>query len=261
MRRLPVPRIAVLPLRGRLNMVSVEPYIPIVRYLTTNNRIKGVLLLVDSPGGTGGATEMLYTALKRLDERKPLFAFVTELAASGGYWASLGARRIYALRSSLVGSIGIIGFKLVLKEGLSRLGVEVMVTKKGKHKDMFFFNRPYTEEEGDKMDRLLAELYQQFVDVVVEERGLKAESVQKLATGELFTASRALEMGLIDEISDYEGALEDLAKEAGVKRESAVKVEPRRSYFRRFMQGAVSAAVDEVYYHVGQEFYYPFHRR
>lgn len=245
-RRLPIPRIAVLRLRGGINSLSAETYLPLIRALAKDKHVKGVLLIINSPGGSGTATDLIYSALKRLDQEKPLFVLVTEVAASGGYWLACSARKVIAMRSSLVGSIGIIGYKPILREVLARIGVELDVTKRGKYKDMYLFNRPYTDEEKAKVEALFEEFYQQFVDVVADERNLQPDGVRDLATGEVFTARTALAHGLIDDIGDFEDALDALSKETGVHKDRVMNVEPRRGYLKQFVQSAVVATMEEV---------------
>ncbi|MEK6692426.1 MAG: signal peptide peptidase SppA [Nitrospirota bacterium] len=245
-RRMPGGKIAILPFAGTIFMRAAEPYINIVRVLEKAKGIKGVILRMESHGGGAAASEMLYHALKRLSKAKPLYCYAI-FAASGGYMACCGAKRIFAPASGIVGSIGVISMKPVFKEIMGRMGIGFEITKKGVHKDMSFFHRESTEEERLKMDALHEDIYQRFVEIVSEGRGMSREKILPLATGELFSAKKGLELGLIDRMCDFEDALDSMSEETGVSKEKVIWVKPRRPLLSRFMGQAAAALTDEVF--------------
>jgi len=119
--------------------------------------------------------------------------------------------------------------------------------KKGIHKDMSFFHRESTEEERLKMDVLHEDIYQRFIEIVSEGRGMDKEKVLPLATGELFSAKKGLELGLIDRICDFEDVLDTISEETGVSKEKVVWIKPRKPILTRFMGQAAAAITDEIF--------------
>ncbi len=155
-------------------------------------------------------------ALARLKEKKPLFVWTT-MAASGGYYAAAMADKIMAVPSALIGSIGVIFIKPDISALMSRLGVKLEVLKEGSLKDDTLFSRKMTPAGRSKIEAINREVYDDFVKAVAGGRKLDEKAVRKIATGEVFTARRAKELGLVDELCDLRAATEALAKEAGVK--------------------------------------------
>lgn len=226
----PFPRIVLLEFSGVINASTVEPYLTIVKSLQESRRIAGIVLKINSGGGSAASTENLYLALKRLSEKKPLYCYIFEIAASGGFWLACSSQRIYAPSTAIVGSIGVISTKPMLSEIMKKMGVSLQVVKKGKHKDMHLFHRKYTHEEEEKMGELSDDIYRRFCEVVSERRKLDISQIEKLATGEIFSACKALEHGLIDGISDLESVLEEMYTTTGVKRGRIVYIRSRPPY-------------------------------
>jgi protease-4 len=209
--------------------------------------VKSVLLLVDSPGGSATDSGHLQSAIAKLAETKPIVAFVQGVAASGAYMAASPATKIVALPSALVGSIGVISVMPILRGLLDRLGINIEVVKSGRLKDMGLFHREPTDEERKKEQDLSDEIYNEFVDSVAKYRKLGNEQVKSLATGEIFTAKKALQLGLIDELGDQDRAIE-LASELGNVPKRIVFQRPRRGLLQRlFPWGAASTIFNEAY--------------
>lgn len=244
-RRLPGGKIAVLPYSGAIFMRPIENYINIVRMLEKSKMIKGVILRMESHGGGATASEMFYNALKRLSKVKPLYCY-TIFAASGGYMVSCGARKIFAPATGVIGSIGVISLKPVLKEIMSKIGIGLEVVKKGSYKDMSLFHREFTGEERVKMDALNEDIYQRFIEIVSEGRKMDKERVLTLATGELFSARKGLELGLIDRICDFEEVLDLMSEETKISKERVIWIKPRRPLLSRFMGQVAGTFMDEV---------------
>ena len=197
-----------------------------------NKRYGALLLDIDSPGGSATSSDLLYHSLTRVAETKPVVAYVRGLGASGGYYLCCAASRVVALPTAMVGSIGVIHLRPILEQLLGKLGIEFSVFKEGRLKDMSGFWRSPTPEEGDKFQSLIAEMYDTFVSVVAQGRSMEQEKVRELATGEVYTARRGHELGLIDELGDFHRALE-LAAELGNVRPRPRWVRPRRSLSER----------------------------
>jgi protease-4 len=244
-----------IPRRGRIALVQMfgsiggairtAEYVPILEGLRRNEAIKSVVLDLDSPGGEVTASAYLHLATSKLSEKKPVIAFVRGTCASGAYLIATGARRIVAMPHALIGSIGAISVWPVVSELMERLGVQVEVSKSGSLKDMHAFWRPATDEERAMSQALIEDFHRSFVKTVAKARHIDPERVEALATGEMFWAKKALEMGLVDELDDLERAVE-LAMEMGQVPRRIVTARPRRRRWRRWIDAAAHSLVNEV---------------
>jgi protease-4 len=243
----PFKHIALLEFSGIISSSSIDPYLRIVKALSGSRKIAGVVMKINSGGGSAAATENFYLALRKLSEKKPLYCYVFEIAGSGGFWLACASDKIYAPTTAVVGSIGVISLKPLLTEIMEKIGISLEITKKGRHKDMHLFHRKYTREEERKMDELNGETYTRFCEVVSERRGLEKKKVEELSTGEIFSARKAKELGLIDGISDMDYALEQMYSATGVKRGRIVYIKSRPPTFKRILGGFADTLVDEVY--------------
>lgn len=244
-------RIAVLELSGTLGSgVRTSAYLPLLRAVERNRRYAALVLAIDSPGGAVSASEELYRAVGRVAAVKPVIAYLGGTGASGAYYVACAARRIVALPSSLVGSIGVIYVRPLVTELMSKAGVSLGVYKSSALKDMTGFWRPTTPEEDRRLQGLVDDLYGEFVDVVAKTRKMDAARVRELATGEVFTGRRAKELGLVDDLGDLDGVVEALAASLRISKQRVTYIRPRRPLFRRLFGGMaeelVGAAVDAV---------------
>ena len=170
-------------------------------------QIKAVILRVNSPGGGVTASEMLYYEIKKFRRltKKPVYAYIVNMAASGGYYAAMACEKIYAPSSALVGSIGVVNFQPEVSELSKKVGVYVDVTKSGRNKDMGSPFRKLTEEEKRIKQEMVDQLAKTFVSRVVQERKIKAEKKKQLiATARIFLAEKAFSLGLIDKIANFD---------------------------------------------------------
>jgi len=239
-------RIAVVEVFGALgSAVRTAELVRTFRSLEENERVRAVVVDIDSPGGSAPASDYLHRALARVAARKPVVAFIRGMGASGAYLLGCAATRIVAIPSALVGSIGVISIRPLLYEFLRRYGIGVSVTKSGRLKDMWYPFREPTEEEQEKEQALLDEFYEHFVSTVASARHLDPERVRALATGEVFGAARAMEAALVDELGDLERAIE-IAMELGKVPRRLAYVRPRRGLRTILFQRMASAFVEEI---------------
>lgn len=227
--RLRPPGLVVVDLQGAIGP-AIRPleYARLLMRLREDRSVRGVILNIDSPGGSAGGSEMVTRAARRLREEKPVLAFVGSIAASGGYMIASAAEHIIAQPSALVGSIGVIAYRPLVYEALARIGVRMDVGKSGRLKDMLSPFREPTAEEKAKEQHLLDDMYDVFVDGVARERGLTGEEARALATGEVFTAGEALRHRLIDGLGDLDDAIDWMAARTGATRKVR-NVRPKRS--------------------------------
>ena len=228
--------VAVLELHGVIGtQMRIPAYSRILENVARNKRYRALLVDIDSPGGSAAGSEVLYRGLRRVAESKPVYAYVRGMGASGGYYVACAASRVFALPTALVGSIGVIYLRPVLEQLLEKMGVEFSIFKGGRLKDMSGFWRSPTPEESEKFQGLIDEIYDNFVSVVARSRSLEDSAVRELATGEVMTAVRAVDLGLIDQIGDFEDAVAAVSLAGGVRRPRLKWLQPRRSLAQRLM--------------------------
>ncbi len=227
--------VAVVEIHGMIGgRVGIATYSRLLETIARSKRYRALLLDVDSPGGSSSGSEVLYHAIKGVSSRKPVVAYVRGMGASGAYYLCCAASQVFALPTALIGSIGVIYLRPVLEQLLSKVGVEFSVFKSGDHKDMTGFWRSPTKEEEGKLQGLIGEIHENFLSVVSEGRSIDKDKVRELATGELFTARRGHELGMLDRIGGMEEALESAAA-LGNCRPRPHLVRPKRSFTDRLM--------------------------
>ena len=225
--------VAIVEIHGIIgNHVKIPEFSRLIDSVAGNQRLKALLLDIDSPGGSATGSEVLYRAIQRVAEEKPVYAYVRGMGASGGYYLACAASKVYALPTALVGSIGVIYLRPVLEQLLSKVGVDFSVYKSGEFKDMTGFWRSPTDRESEKFQELINEIFDNFVAVVAEGRSLDEAKVREIATGEIMTAQKGIGQGLVDEIGDFKDALE-AAAEAGGCKPTPRWIRPSRSLSQR----------------------------
>ncbi len=198
--------------------------------------IKAVLLRVNSPGGTSAAGQEIYMQVVKVRKSKPVVVSIADIGASAAYLISSPATKIMASESSLVGSIGTI-IVVPNYEGLfGKIGVDYTIISQGKYKDMGNPGRRLTEEEKEILTKQSRQVYDQFIDDVAKARGLKRSKVEKLATGQAFLGSEGIKNGLIDEIGNFQDAIDLAAKLGKIKGEPDIVQYDRTSFFQTFSQ-------------------------
>ncbi len=227
------PSIAVVEMHGTIGTAIREPdYTRLFERVRENRKVGALVLDIDSPGGSATASDILYENVRRVAERKPVVAYVRGLGASGGYYIACGASQIMASRAALVGSIGVIYLRPILQQLFGKMGVEFSVFKGGRLKDMSGFWRMPTDEESEKFQGLISEMYDLFVSVVSESRKLTDEQTRELATGELYTAAQARELGLIDRTGGIDDAIAEAMRLSGARRRIR-HYRPKRAFMAR----------------------------
>lgn len=230
--RLARDKVVVIPLSGSITTgdsssfsgSSITP--GLVRdYLAKaeNDRaVKAIVFHIESPGGEIEPCQEILLEIERAKETKTIVVSMGSMAASGGYYISTPAHKIVALPTTMTGSIGVISSAVNIHGLLDKLGIEIEIFKGGKYKDMYWGVRNLTVEEQEIMQAMVDEYYEQFLDVVAEGRGLSREAVRELATGQLYTGSRAKELRLVDQLGDLDTAI-DLAMELAGMETAIVK--------------------------------------
>jgi len=198
-----------------------------------------LLLRIDSPGGTVGDSQEIYSALKRLRQTVKIVASFGNIAASGGVYVGMGAEYIVANPGTITGSIGVILRGNNLERLLQKVGVSFKVIKSGPYKDILAFDRELTEPEKNILQDLIDTSYLQFVQTVAEGRQLALESVKQFADGRVFTGQQALALGLVDRLGTEEDARRWVAELAGLDADKAKcsTLEEPKPFWRRLLPG------------------------
>lgn len=191
-----------------------------IESITGEEENRGIILYLDTPGGSVYATDEVY--LKLMDYKKktgnPVYAVMGPTCASGGYYIACAADRIYANRNTVTGSIGVtMGTIVEISELLEKYGINTTTLVSGDNKAMGSMYDPLTEEQIAIYQSIIDESYEQFTGIVADGRKMDINAVKKLADGRLYTAKQALENGLIDEICSYKDSLLSIQKETGLE--------------------------------------------
>ena len=182
-----------------------------------DDRVKAVVLKINSPGGTVSAADVILHGLKAFKAAKAVPVVCLQgLATSGGYYVAQAGDTIIAYPTCITGSIGIIAMKFNLRGLMDKVGVDDDVVKSGKWKDFWSPFRPATPQEKEMMQHVIDDFYRQFVDVVAQGRKLSLQKTREVADGRIFTASQARDLGLVDQLGYLDDALELARVKAGL---------------------------------------------
>lgn len=185
-----------------------------LREAEKDKTVKAIVLRVDSPGGSALASDLIWREVVRIE--KPIVASMSDVAASGGYYISMGADKIYAEPGTLTGSIGVTGGKFVLGGLMDKLGVSTDTVTVGKNGTLYSVNRPFSESERAAMKRLMDDTYRQFVAKAAQGRKMAYDQLDKLAGGRVYTGRQAQKLGLIDEVGTLDDAIAAARNLAGM---------------------------------------------
>jgi protease-4 len=181
-----------------------------IRQAEEDPTVKAIVLRVDSPGGSALASDLIWNELKR--SKKPIIASMSDVAASGGYYISMAARKIYAEPGTLTGSIGVVGGKLALGGAFDKIGIKTDVISRGANSGILSTEKPFSKSERKAMTALMKDVYDQFLDKALEGRkragkSMTREQLVELAGGRIWTGRQAKANGLIDELGSLQDAI------------------------------------------------------
>jgi len=211
-----------------------------------NGDIKGVLFVVDSPGGAVAPSLEVAYALKRLKASKPVVVYGKGLLASGSYYASIWADEIIANPGAIVGSIGVIMQGADLQGLMEKIGIKTQVAKAGKYKQVGTADRPWTEYERAEIEKVINGTYAMFVNDVATARGLDPQKSSVYADAHTFTAEQAKAAGLIDALGVEYDARKALEKRSGVSQPVWNEESEMDKFFKKL--GAEGAAMLHLYF-------------
>ncbi|MGD1715346.1 signal peptide peptidase SppA [Dapis sp. BLCC M172] len=216
-----------------------------LRKLRFDDKVKAVVLRVNSPGGSASASEVIGREVKLISEEKPVVVSMGNIAASGGYWISMNADRIVAEPTTVTGSIGVFGVLFNVQEVANENGITWDVVKVGKFADLNTTSRPKTEEELVLIQKMVDSIYERFITNVATARNLAKEKVAEIAQGRVWSGADAQELGLVDEIGGIEVAIKVAAEKAELGDSWKVEEYPKsRSLEQRIFRSLSGVEVD-----------------
>lgn len=221
-------RIAVISVEGTIMPPFTERLLKQIDHAGKDDKVKGILLVVDSPGGLVADSHEIYHRLKQLEaKKKTIYVQMKRMAASGGYYVSMGAGpegRIFAEPTTWTGSIGVIIPHYDVSKLADKFGIASAPLKTGEFKDALSPFRELTQRERQLWEGILDQSFQKFIKVIDDNReGLDADGVKALATGQIYTADDALANKLVDQIGYEEDSLQALKDKLGLKSVRVIK--------------------------------------
>jgi protease-4 len=230
---------------GARERIASRTLVPALAAIAADDRIKAVVLRIDSGGGSARASELIWRAVAELKSRKPVVVSMSDVAASGGYYIACGATRIFAEPNTLTGSIGVIGGKLAPGKALEKIGIATFPMGRGKRATMFARLEPWTSDERDVIRGSMEQVYDTFVQRVAAGRNKTAKQVKAVAEGRVWTGAKAKELGLVDDLGGLDAALAEARRLGGVDDTVALEVYPPAPRLRDVLTsiGAVSAPI------------------
>ncbi|TMA41737.1 MAG: signal peptide peptidase SppA [Deltaproteobacteria bacterium] len=228
--------------------VDSDKVVKLLKKYEKDDDVKAIVLRVDSPGGAVAPSQEIHDAIKRIKARKKVVVSMAGLAASGGYYISAPADRIFAEPGTLTGSIGVIFMHFNVRGLLEWAKVEETTLKSGKYKDTLSPFRPIHETDREEIQSISDDVYAQFVQAVAQGRGLPEARVREIAEGRIYTGKRAKELKLVDELGGLDDAIAAAWGLAGQSGEPKVQYPPREHELslRDLMRGAFQGASEGV---------------
>ena len=233
-------RIALLEVRGPIS--DVRPHLEWLDKVAANPDVKGLLVRVDSPGGSAAASQELYEAIAALGKRMPVAVSMGGTAASGGLMVSMAGKRIFANAATVTGSIGVRMDIPQIRQLLDKIGVGQETLTTGPYKDAGSMLRPLTREEREYFEGLLKDMHDIFVGIVAQARDMPRAKAAELASGKVFTGREALRLGLVDELGTASDARRWLAEQCHVPATRKLLQRPREdSWWQQPLQSLLQS--------------------
>ncbi|MGK7873922.1 MAG: signal peptide peptidase SppA [Xenococcaceae cyanobacterium] len=232
--------------KGTVRQIGSDRFAKELRKLRQDEDVKAVVLRVNSPGGSATASEIILREVQLTSSKKPVIVSMGNVAASGGYWISTGADRIFAEANTITGSIGVFGLLFNIQEIGNNNGITWDVVKTGRFADINTTIRPKTKEELALYQKYANQIYDLFLNKVAESRNLTVEEVAKIAQGRIWSGEDAQKIGLVDQIGGLEAAIEYAAQKAELGNDWEITEYPKqRSFEEEILERLLDAEVVE----------------
>ena len=244
--------IQVIKIKGEIGesmTLEDDPYSVInqIKKAKENTNVKAILLEVDSPGGGVYESSEIYNSL--LESKKDIYVSMQRMATSGGYYISAPAKKIYANTETITGSIGVIMSSLSAQKFLNDNGIKNQIIRSGSQKAVGGLTEDMPQDTIDIYKEINKETYNRFVDIVAKGRNMDKEKVLSLADGRIYSASQALENGLIDNIGTKKDLIEEIKKESNLINPTIIeykKIDPKKNILSSFVKSLSQSIVNEI---------------
>jgi protease-4 len=238
--------IGVVEVKGLI--VDSNEYILQLNSFRDDKRIKAVVLRIDSPGGVVGPTQEIYEEVKKFVLKKPLIVSMGSVAASGGYYIAAPASKILANPGTVTGSIGVLMKLSNIQSLLGKVGLKSFVLKSGMFKDSGSPLRPMTKEDRKILQDVIDSMHGQFVTAVSKGRKIPVEDVIKIADGRIFSGEQALQVKLVDRLGNFQDAVAEAARMAGIKKEPKLIYPPKKksTLLDFLIEGSINTISDKL---------------
>jgi protease-4 len=233
--------------KGDRDEIAGERFAKEIRKLSEKKDVKGVVLRINSPGGSATASDVILREIKRLQQKKPVVISMGNTAASGGYWIATGGQYIFAQDNTITGSIGVFGMLLNLQKLANNNGITWDVVKTGKLADISTNSRPKTAQELAIYQKQVTHIYDLFLDKVASSRHLDKEKVKTIAQGRVWSGQQAQKIGLVDQIGGLDQAIKYTAKLAKLGNNWQLQEYPQvKSWTNTFFETIPQATISSV---------------
>lgn len=207
-----------------INSITPGKIIEQLNTVMDDNRVKGIVLRVNSPGGSALASNLIYQKLLEVGKKKPIYISIGGVAASGGYYISCAGEKIFADKESITGSIGVVSIIPNFRKLLGKADVNMEIVKKGKYSDLYSFSKEFTEDDRKKIYEKSLKVYKEFLGVVVDSRNRGVDYIDSIAQGRVWLGEQGKELGLVDEIGGLEDTIKALAASIDLEEYEVVEI-------------------------------------
>jgi len=232
-------KLAIVKIEGTIN--NAEETVRQISDLIRDERVKAIVVRIDSVGGGVAPSQEIYEALLAAGDKKEVVVSMGSVAASGGYLIACGAKQIVANPGTITGSISAVMHFTDVQELMKKIGINSSVVKSGKYKDIGSPVRDMMEEERALLQELVDDVYDQFLEVIATRRKISMENLRQIADGRILTGRQALKLKLVDSLGTQQDAVRIAAKMAGLPDNPDIMyVERRKSFFLDFLLGSLA---------------------
>lgn len=229
----------IFPGKASQGVIGSDTFAEELRKARTNDRVKAIVLRINSPGGSALASDVMWREIKLASEVKPVIASMSDYAASGGYYLAMACDTIVAQPTTITGSIGVFSVLFDMSSFLdSKIGITFDQVKTGEIGELITVTRPLTNVEKAIWQKKTEDIYESFTAKAAEGRGMSVEALKKVASGRVWTGTQAMERGLVDVLGTYEDALSIAADKAGIAGDYKTRFYPvQKSFIQEWLSG------------------------
>lgn len=199
-----------------------DDFIDTLDDIMKDSKIKAVILRIDSPGGSAFASDLIWRKVQELKKQKPVVVSMGDVAASGGYYIAMGANKIIAQGGTFTGSIGVVGGKVNLSGGYSKLGIRKTTISKGQFANLFSETSDFSPPERAMVEKMMRKTYDEFVSKASEGRHVSRDKLNEVAQGKVWIGAHAKQVGLVDEIGGLAQAIQETKSLIGLRKDEKV---------------------------------------